>query len=614
MAKRAQPRRERGSGGGAARDKTGERRKAATPKRRAKPEGNPDLLCLGPPPETPKMLHAFLVQVVGVRVPTEALTPGSAAPFDYLVHTFFEGRVSAREPGIRRRLWRRVEAPADAVVWAARGAGKTFLGALATALDLVFKPGIEVRILGGSLEQSKRMHEHLQRLFQRPALAVTLAAPINEKRVVLKNGSRAQILAQSQTSVRGTRVQKLRCDEVELFDPEVWHAAQLTTRSAPIPGPWGSEVRGGVEALSTMHLPHGLMWNLVSGSQRDAGDAKGDKGAERGVDDDRRARVVFRWGIVDVLATCGPEHVCGECVIEPDCASRAKERDARRKAVPGHLAVTDAVRMKSRVSLAVWQSEMLCQRPRRSHCVFPEFDPAVHVGAWVPGVEPAPVDGEPWRPGFDAAPVPESARRWVVGMDFGIRAPTVALLAWYRRDDPEQVLHVEAEHVQAEWTIARHAEVLLRGGVEGWPSPAPALDWVGVDPAGHQRSDQTGHSSIAALRKAGLTVRSRRLPLQDGLEVLRVRFRPAAGGGRCAGSSPERDSAGEGSGTSGGSPRIYVHERCRVLIESLTKYRYPEERPESVEPVKDGSDHAVDALRYLAITLDKPHRARVSRY
>ena len=47
--------------------------------------------------------------------------------------------------------------------------------------------------------------------------------------------SPAGVLAQSQRSVRGLRVQKLRCDEVELFDPAVWEAAQLTTRSAHIP-------------------------------------------------------------------------------------------------------------------------------------------------------------------------------------------------------------------------------------------------------------------------------------------------------------------------------------------------------------------------------------------
>ena len=35
------------------------------------------------------------------------------------------------------------------------------------------------------------------------------------------------MLAQSQRAVRGLRVQKLRCDEVEMFNPSIWEAAQL---------------------------------------------------------------------------------------------------------------------------------------------------------------------------------------------------------------------------------------------------------------------------------------------------------------------------------------------------------------------------------------------------
>lgn len=538
-----------------------------------------DVLVAGNPPDSPSLLHAWIRRVLGAHVPRRTMTRGSSAPFAYLLHTYFEGRVPSEHPEDDPPA--PIDAaPADAVVWAARGAGKTFLGAIATALDLVFKAGIEIRILGGSLEQSQRMHEHLRRLFDRPHMTKLLAAPVNEKRIVLKNGSRAQILAQSQTSVRGTRVQKLRCDEVELFDPEVWHAAQLTTRSAPISGPWGPDVRGSVEALSTMHLPHGLMWNLVA-------EAAG--GSQPDTPPSARPREVFRWGIIDVLARCDDTHACEGCSLRPECKGRAK----RRRRDPGHLVIGDVVRMKSRVSLEAWRSEMLCERPRRSHCVFPEFDAQVHVGAWAPTPDPAPLQSSHTGPAFDAVPAPASSRRWVAGMDFGIRAPTVALLAWFRADDPEMVLYIEAEHVQSDWTIARHASVLLAGGVPGWPVPSPQIDWVGVDPAGHQRSDQTGYSSIAALRKAGLCVHSRRLPLHDGLEVLRARLRPAAGAG---------------------SPRILIHERCRVLIESLSKYHYPEDRPQALDPVKDGSDHAVDALRYLVITLDKPHTAHVREY
>lgn len=536
----------------------------------------------GRAPATPAILHQFLRELLHIEISTEPLLQGSTAPFDYLVHTFFEG---AMEPWGKLRTG---AAPADCVVWAARGAGKTFLGAVATMLDLVFKPRIDVRILGGSLEQSQRMHEHLRRLFEHPSLAALLDAKITERRVLLSNGSRARILSQSQTSVRGTRVQKLRCDEVELFDPQVWEAAQLTTRSMPLSGPWGKTVRGSVEALSTMHQPFGLMWKLVT----DSSDGRDPAAPEHAATQSGSVRrVVFRWGLIDVLAKCGPEHACGKCAIEPECGGRAKTRDKHRRKLPGHVGVDDAVRMKSRVSRAAWESEMLCLRPRRTDCVLPEFDAAAHVGDWSLAIEPG------WS---DVAPQP-TGRRWVAGMDFGIRAPTVALLAWYRHDDPEKVLHVEAEHVKSDWTIDQHAAVLLSGGAPGWPSPMPAIGWIGVDPAGNQRSEQTGVSSIAALRKAGLSVRWRRLQLHQGLDLLRTRLKPAA------------NRLG-GAGNEDAVPRLLIHRRCVKLIESLTRYHYPEDRPESLEPVKDGSDHAVDALRYLVTCLDKPHTASVSTY
>jgi hypothetical protein len=550
----------------------------------------------GTAPLTPAALHELLRVVFNIEIATGSLLPGSAAPFEYLVHTFFEGTMAME--GVRPTKWREARRPADCVVWAARGAGKTSLGAVATTLDLVFKAGIEVRILGGSLEQSQRMHEHLRRLFEIPDLAGLLAEKITDRRIVLRNGSRAQILAQSQTSVRGTRVQKLRCDEVELFDPEVWNAAQLTTRSMRLAGPWGQTVRGSVEALSTMHRPFGLMWNLV-------GDAAGHDG--RPTDRDRadkpkqQRRMVFRWGLIDVLARCGPAHVCGACPIEPECGGRAKQRDRNRHARPGHVSVDDAVRMKSRVGASVWESEMLCLRPRRSDCVLPEFDPAIHVGDWaVPPEAAAPRPEADHRPAFDPAPAePTARRRWVAGMDFGIRSPTVLLLAWYREDDPHRVLYVEAEHVRTDWTIEQHARILLGAeAAPGWPNPAPEIEWIGVDPAGNQRSEQTGVSSISALRKAGLPVRWRRLRLHQGLDLLRVRLSPAA---TAAGGAP-------------GQPRLFVHRRCAKLAESLTKYHYPEGRPESLEPAKDGSDHAVDALRYLVACLDHAHVAKLSAY
>lgn len=119
----------------------------------------------------------------------------------------------------------------------------------------------------------------------------------------------------------------------------------------------------------------------------------------------------------------------------------------------------------------------------------------------------------------------------------------------------------------------------------------PRASWVGVDPAGNQRSLQSGVSEVTALRRAGLTVRDRRFGLEAGLRMVRARLAPASG-----------------------SPTLFIHARCATLIESLERYHYRADRPQSDAPVKDGADHAVDALRYLVQNLDGVRGERVTRY
>ncbi|MFN6040566.1 MAG: hypothetical protein ACK46V_01560, partial [Phycisphaerae bacterium] len=230
------------------------------------------------PPATPAALHTWIREHTGLAIARSALITGHAAPFDFITHTFFEGRGSLTPDTS-------TSAPIDSVVWANRGGGKTLLGALATALDLIFKPEIEIRILAGSLDQSKRMHAHLRRIFHEdhPHLHA-LVRKLTDTKLSLINGSTVELLAQSQTSVRGTRVQKLRCDEVDLFSRDIWEAAQLTTRSKTC---GAFDVRGSVDCLSTMHNPYGVMHDLV-GEARDG------------------PRALFPWGGVDVLASgCG---------------------------------------------------------------------------------------------------------------------------------------------------------------------------------------------------------------------------------------------------------------------------------------------------------------------
>src|SRR5437879_4782877 len=94
-------------------------------------------------PKDAEQLKEWAWHVLHIRIPHRPVCPGHDAPLDYLAHAYFE---PAR----------------DVVVWAPRGGGKTRLGAAATLLDLLHKPKCQIRILGGSLEQSMRMWEHLE--------------------------------------------------------------------------------------------------------------------------------------------------------------------------------------------------------------------------------------------------------------------------------------------------------------------------------------------------------------------------------------------------------------------------------------------------------------------
>lgn len=499
------------------------------------------------PPTTRAQLHDFVRAHFSIHLAQTKLIDAHTPPFDYLVWSFFEG-MNPDSSGAPR-------SPADALVWANRGGGKTFLAALATALDLLFKPSIQIRLLGGSLDQSARMHAHLRALCQAPILAERLQGRITERRVQLDNGSAAEILAQSQTSVRGTRVQKLRCDEVELFDPDVWEAAQLTTRSMRA-GPF--DIRGGIECLSTMHVPHGLMQRLVE-------DARGG------------GRILFKWGVLDVLARCTDEHTCETCPLHPECQGKAKARADEA----GHIPVADAIAMKSRVALCTWESEMLCLRPRRTDAVLPEFDPRLHVVNTLPWEQATPPQSSPPPPRpFVAPSLP------LASIDFGFRAPTVIL--WARLDE-HGTLWITDERSVAGEVLASHIDAILNAPAQrGQPLPA----WIGVDPAGAHAESQTGRSAVDELRAAGLTVRYRASTIHSGLALVRARLKPA----------------------DGAPPRLFIHDRCRELIRSMERYHYPPDRPECTDPVKDGADHAVDALRYLITNLDRPYTCRQGNY
>jgi hypothetical protein len=399
-------------------------------------------------------LARWVRERLGLKLPGRAVCPGHQSPLDYLWLAY-------REP-----------AP-DLVVWAPRGGGKTRLGAVATLLDLLHKAPCQARILGGSLDQSLRMWEYLLDDVTRVADDL-IEGRASSRRLRLSNGSDAAVLTQSQRAVRGLHVQKLRCDEVELFDPQVWEASQLVPRSGRA-DEGGRRVQGSIEAMSTLHAPGGLMQRIVDSAQ------------EAGLP-------VVRWCLLEVLEPCPEDRQCAQCPLDNDCGGRA------HGAGEGFVLIDDAIAMKRRVSRKMWEAEMLCRGPTVRHGVFPDFDRSIHV-----------------RQGPPAWAGERTELTW--GIDFGYHAPFVCL--WIE-SFAHGVTFVLDEYVESRKRLETHLQAIES-------RPHGRVRHVACDPAGAAPNEQTAKSNVDLLHERRYEVHRKKSGIADGLEMIRAGLAPAAG-------------------------------------------------------------------------------------
>ena len=400
-------------------------------------------------PVTKRDLKNYVKVFLGINVPDKGICSEHQSPMDYLWHAFTE---SKHEPPAAGR---------DSIVWANRAGGKTELAAVATLLDCLFKPSCQVRILGGSGEQAGRMYEYLTG-FVHHGYEQFLAGPVRKTKCRFVNGSAVEVLTQSATSVRGQHVQRLRCDELELFDKDVFDAAKFTTQST-------SEITAGMEMISTMHKPYGLMHEVVTSA------------AESGTP-------VFKWCVWETIEKC-LDRSCSQCPLLSDCRGRAK-------AAGGYLKIGDCISQMRRASRAGWEAEMLCMRPSRQNVVFDEFDPAVHVKA---------VDYNPNLPLYRA-------------LDFGFVNPFVCL--WIQVDE-KGIVRVIDEYVRSRATIDVHAAEIKNRT----PVAEEKVAATFCDPAGKGVNDVTGTSAVREMRTLGIVVRFKRSGILEGIELIRRAIR-----------------------------------------------------------------------------------------
>ncbi|MCF7956025.1 MAG: hypothetical protein K9M75_09510 [Phycisphaerae bacterium] len=391
-------------------------------------------------------LRDYVKVFLGIDVPDVSCCEGHCSPMDYLWHCYS-----------RDFAFGESSPNGDCVVWANRGGSKTVLGAAATLLDCIFKPECQVRVLGGSLEQSRRMYEYLGK-FLGGSFDDAVSGKILKERCSFVNGSAAQILTQSAKSVRGVHVHKLRCDEIELFNPEVFDAAKFTTQST-------GGIKASMEIISTMHRPYGLMHRLVDEAMKNE-------------------VPIFKWCMLEVVEKCRDRN-CGRCELDGYCQGKAKKAN-------GYMKIDDCITQMRRSSKEGFESEMLCRRPNLENAVFSDFDTKVHV---------APVEYDSSLPLYRA-------------MDFGFVNPFVCL--WIQVDGEGRVRVID-EYFRRRATIEIHAKELKERTPCGEESVAGSF----CDPAGAGVNDVSGTSAVRELRAMGIRTVYRKSRILDGVERIR---------------------------------------------------------------------------------------------
>jgi len=404
-------------------------------------------------PKTKNDLKNYIKVFLGLDIPNRKVCPEHSSPFEYLWRSFSVDFSTDKPPN------------ADMVVWANRGGGKTQLAAIATLLDCLFKPDCQVRILGGSGDQASRMYEYLT-AFLHNGFEEFLDGNVRKNRCRFINGSNVEVLTQSPASVRGQHIHKLRCDEVELFDPEVFAAAKFTTHST-------SSLIAALESISTMHKPYGLMQKIVAPAPK-------------------LGLPVFKWCMFEVIEKC-TDRICSGCPLWSYCGEKAKK-------AKGYLKIDDCITQMQRSSRAGFEAEMLCRQPNLENVVFDEFDPTIHV---------RPVDYNPELPLYRA-------------LDFGFVNPFVCL--WIQVDG-DGVVRVIDEYIRSRATIDIHAEE-IKGRT---PCGEDSVMATYCDPAGTGANDVTGTSAVRELRSFGIRTRYRRSLIVEGIELIRRAVRAGDG-------------------------------------------------------------------------------------
>lgn len=494
-------------------------------------------------PRTKSELWELIRALFNIELPWRAYATGHSSPFGFVADAFFHPEY-------------------DIAGWAPRSGGKTLGSSIIARLAYLFTEGLQCRVLSGSQDQANNLYEYW----------MTWAATIYPQQVSGKvnihrtriNGGKFEILTASEKSVRGPKIQILFEDERDEIDYALTEAAQgMLAAKDGIPSR--------TIHASTWHRVGGSMGKLIAGCP--------DNGVR-----------LHKWNLWECISQCGEERHehgknCGTCPLGIDCldarisysafgggdtkgetkgseklsAQAIQQGTAGCQATPGIaaepfgiFAVEDAIKRYQKLSRETIDAEYLCKRPSPEGLVYPSFDPLKHK------IDKRPDDLTIYRSidwGYNCF-----VCLWL-GMD---KAGTVYVLDTYRAETAK---------------VATNAKFILEHSIKN-------VRDTFCDPAGRNKADQTGRSSIDEFKSFGIHCRyrldNRSRNVNNGIKLVRNYLNPAAG-----------------------PPRLYYIDtpQNRVFATAMQSYINRKINDEWLDEPKDPQEyeHIPDALRYFFV-------------
>lgn len=198
-----------------------------------------------PVPVTDDELWELTRQITGLEIPRTAVCAGHSSPFEAFADAYF-----ARYP---------------LCIWlASRGLAGKSVTLASLAMVEAATLGASVSLLGGSGEQSKRVHDYMtgedtnlpNMFWKNPTAPRHLVRSSSGSITRLTNNGRIKVLMASSTSVRGPHPQRLRIDEGDEVNMEIMEAALGQPMSA-------RGIASQVVVSSTHQYPNGTMTEML---------------------------------------------------------------------------------------------------------------------------------------------------------------------------------------------------------------------------------------------------------------------------------------------------------------------------------------------------------------